>query len=87
MEFVVVSGFGLEPQQLPGELAALLGVAVFVLNRKRKQLQSQLQTLASETPPTFDSIASGYLPYLEKQILESRDQLEASEGETEPDNT
>ena len=70
------------------ELAALLGVAVFILYRKRKQLQAELHalTLASKTPQTFESIASGYLPYLEKQILESREQLESSEGTDEPDN-
>ena len=67
------------------ELAALLAVAVYVLNRKRKQLQAQLLAAASKTPETFDSIASGYLPYLEKQILESRDQLYSIESET--DNT
>ncbi len=73
------------------ELAALLGVVVFVLHRKRKRLQAQVQTLIAEAeksaPDEFDSIASGYLPYLEKLIIESRDQLETSEGEAEPDGT
>ncbi|VAW76426.1 hypothetical protein MNBD_GAMMA14-2225 [hydrothermal vent metagenome] len=71
------------------ELALVLGIAVFVLNRKRKQLQTQLQQLSTEPPAepeTFDSIASGYLPYLEKLILESRQQLESGESKEEPDS-
>jgi DNA repair exonuclease SbcCD ATPase subunit len=72
------------------ELAVLLGAVVFVLNQKRKQLQAQVQALTAEagksTPEVFDSIASGYLPYLEKLILESREQLESSDSEAEPDS-
>lgn len=71
------------------ELALVLGIAVFVLNRKRKRLQTQLQQLTTEPPAepeTFDSIASGYLPYLEKLILESRQQLESNESKEEPDS-
>ncbi|TCK18727.1 hypothetical protein DFR30_2011 [Thiogranum longum] len=64
------------------ELAVLLGIAVFVLDRKRRQLQAQVQELTrEESAPesdVFESITSGYLPYLEKLILESRAQLEAA---------
>ncbi len=75
------------------ELAVLLGIAVFLLNRNRRQLLARLQELAREDSPpdneAFDSITSGYLPYLENLILESRDQLEASgaaETGTAPDD-
>ena len=64
------------------ELAVLLGIAVFVLNRKRRQLQAQVQELTGEESApesaAFESITSGYLPYLEKLILESRAQLESA---------
>ena len=64
------------------EITVLLGIAVVLLNRNRRKLQDQLQELirvnASPGKEAFDSITSGYLPYLENLILASRNQLEES---------
>ncbi|MDT8386496.1 MAG: hypothetical protein RQ736_03215 [Thiogranum sp.] len=58
------------------EAALLLGIAVVLLKRKNVHLQQQLETAAKQAQPDdeFESISSGYLPYLERQIIDTRSQ-------------
>ncbi len=69
------------------EATLLLAVAVVVLRRKQNRLRQKLDQLTrqEESARAFDSVASGYLPYLEKEILDTRARLEQPELETVSD--
>ena len=71
------------------EAALLLLVWSVVLHRKNTTLRRSLSELQRvEVPaPLFESIASGYFPYLEKQIIDTRSRLELSETETHDDDS
>lgn len=66
------------------EVALLLAVALVVLVRKHRRLRQRLKQLpgSEESGPAFASVASGYLPYLDKEILDTRAQLELTGSET-----
>lgn len=66
------------------EAALLLLVWAVLLQRKNAQLQRRISELRQHDPPaqSFESIESGYFPYLEKQIIDTRARLELSEAET-----
>jgi chromosome segregation ATPase len=70
------------------EIALLLGVATGFLLRKNSALNRRLTERASNADGVerFASIESGYLPYLEKQIIDTRARLELSETESGDDN-
>ncbi len=72
------------------EVALLLGFAIVLLWRKHKVLRGQLRAqehAALQPPENFASIESGYLPYLEKEILATRSRLELSAAESGSDDT
>ena len=60
------------------EMALLSGGALFLLYRKYVSLRKQLDEKPSPMaePETFDSIASGYFQYLEKELLATHACLE-----------
>lgn len=66
------------------EAAVLLLVWAVFLQRKNAQLQRRIDELRQRDPParSFESIQSGYFPYLEKQIIDTRARLELSEAES-----
>ena len=66
------------------EVAMFLGIAVFVLWRRNTRLHRQVRALkeqVTDAPEGFASVESGYLAYLEEQILDTRARLELSESE------
>jgi len=71
------------------EVVLLLGFATVVLWRKHRALYRQLhaapQPDAADAADGFASIESGYLPYLEKEILANRARLELGEAEDTED--
>ena len=72
------------------EAALLLGVALVLLWRQNKQLQLRLCELEAQPvadAPGFASVESGYLPYLEKEIIETRALLEQVESGSGDDST
>lgn len=62
------------------EVALLLGLFVGLLARRQKRLKTRLQAFeAAQSDPAeekFASMESGYLPYLEQQLAQTREQLE-----------
>ena len=70
------------------EVAMLLLVFGVVLKRKNKRLQRRICELERPAEPaeSFESIESGYLPYLEKQVIDTRSRLELNEIETGVDD-
>lgn len=66
------------------EVVLLLGFAIFVLWCKYKVMRHRLRAQAPPVPvdEDFASIESGYLPYLEKEIIATRSRLELSETES-----
>ena len=72
------------------EVVMLLGIALVFLRRQNKQLQKRLSELEAQPaadPQGFASVESGYLPYLEQQIIETRAHFESIEGVADEDNT
>ncbi len=69
------------------EAALLLGIAVVLLKRKNVHLQQQLETAAKQAQPDdeFESISSGYLSYLERQIIDTRSQQQLQPTDEEVD--
>lgn len=69
------------------EVALLLAVLVVFLNRKNKRLQQELEEFRQPAvdDEQFESIASGYLPYLEKQIIDTQLRFELQQSESGDD--
>lgn len=67
------------------EVALLLGIVLAVLWRNNKVMRQQLRMQeqpSASAADSFASIESGYLPYLEKEILATRERLELSATES-----
>ena len=69
------------------EALVLLAALVVVLGRRQRTLRRQLEQLSKhkQAEPGFASVESGYLAFLETQIVESRARLELAQAETSAD--
>ena len=69
------------------EALVLLAALVVVLARRQRNLRRQLEQLSErdQAEPGFASVESGYLAFLEKQIVDTRARLELGEAETAAD--
>jgi hypothetical protein len=64
------------------EALVLLAALVVVLARRQRNLRRQLEQLSerNQAEPGFASVESGYLAFLEKQIVDTRARLELAEA-------
>ncbi|HHJ13861.1 MAG TPA: hypothetical protein ENJ79_05720 [Gammaproteobacteria bacterium] len=68
------------------ELALVAGVLAILAEVRRRRQLARLhvrQTTTGQPPESFESVHSGYLPYLEQQLLQTRARREACTDETE----
>ncbi|UCE77597.1 MAG: hypothetical protein JSU62_05315 [Gammaproteobacteria bacterium] len=69
------------------EALVLLAALAVVLGRRQRNLRQQLEQLSKrdQAEPGFASVESGYLAFLETQIVDTRARLELAEAETAAD--
>lgn len=69
------------------EALVLLAALAVVLGRRQRNLRRQLEQLSTrdQAEPGFASVESGYLAFLETQIVDTRARLELAEAETAAD--